>query len=442
MHNWHIIDEACMIVALLNILALLSFTFLFWKREDELLRKIFWVALGIKVSCGLILGLLYIHYYSGGDTIGYFEDASRIGALAKQDVGLYLQFLMAGDSTFELWSTLHFPEPRALFLSKFASVFTLVTGDNYFLTSVYLSLISFLGSWYATKFLIVQFPMKKSVVIFAILFFPSVVFWSSGLVKESISMAALFFLVVLFLKVYRRIRVEWWEWILLPLAFWFLWNLKYYYLAVWLPVAVTGIVIKRLVEPLANIRHAVVYVTVWLVLFAVPLFVVSRVHPNFYPEYFLEVIAGSYNEFTEKSDPGDMVVFDDLEATPSAVVINAPKAMFSGLFRPFLWEAQNTLQRIAAIENAIMLLLSIFALANLKKLFQSREKLLLFSIIVYVGVLCVFLTLSTPNYGTLVRYRVGFLPFYILLITLENRLFNGTITFFESLFSGLVGKRT
>jgi hypothetical protein len=34
----------------------------------------------------------------------------------------------------------------------------------------------------------------------------------------------------------------------------------------------------------------------------------------------------------------------------------------------------------------------------------------------YVVFLCVFLALSTPNFGTLSRYRIGFTPFLWLLL--------------------------
>jgi hypothetical protein len=431
-----------MILTVAHIVALLIVSFLMGKRADLTMHKFFWPALLLKIICGLALGLLYIHYYAGGDTISYFEDASNIGALLREDVGEYFRFLLKGDNTFALWSKLHYPEPRALFLSKIASVFTWATGNNYWVTSIYFSVISFLGTWYATRFMAMQYPKFKNQLVFAFLFFPSVVFWTSGLVKESFSMAALCFLVVLFLKVYQRVKLSWWEWVLLPVALWLLWNLKYYYVAVLVPVAFTAIVMKRSIFPLVKSKSAAVYVGIWLVIFAVPLFAVSRVHPNFYPEYFLEVIASSYRQFAEKSDPGDMVVFNELHATPSSIVTHAPRAFFTGLFRPFLWEVQNKLQFIAAIENMIILLLSVFALANLKRLVLSPARLLLFSILVYVALLCVFLTLSTPNYGTLVRYRVGFLPFFILLITMENRLFNTSITFLETIFSGVVGKRT
>jgi len=35
-------------------------------------------------------------------------------------------------------------------------------------------------------------------------------------------------------------------------------------------------------------------------------------------------------------------------------------------------------------------------------------------------VLAVFLALSTPNFGTLSRYRVGFIPFFVFLTACGN----------------------
>jgi hypothetical protein len=54
----------------------------------------------------------------------------------------------------------------------------------------------------------------------------------------------------------------------------------------------------------------------------------------------------------------------------------------------------------------------------------------------YCIVLCVFLALSTPNLGTLSRYRVGFLPFLIFLLAYRNPLIDfvgGKLTRKESL---------
>jgi hypothetical protein len=41
-------------------------------------------------------------------------------------------------------------------------------------------------------------------------------------------------------------------------------------------------------------------------------------------------------------------------------------------------------------------------------------------VITYSVLLCIFLALSTPNFGTLIRYRVGFLPFLLVLICRQS----------------------
>jgi hypothetical protein len=191
-----------------------------------------------------------------------------------------------------------------------------------------------------------------------------------------------------------------------------------------------------------TIRHTVLKLLLWLIVFLIPLFVASRIHPNFYPERFLHVIVENYLRFQKKSDPGDMIVFNQLEPTPQSILLQMPKALWSGLFRPMFWEAHNPLQFLLSIENIFVLLLTVFALRNLRQSMTSPNTLLIFSVIVYVVLLCSFLALSTPNFGTLVRYRVGFLPFFILLISTENKLFTSLITFLERTFSRLVRNRT
>jgi hypothetical protein len=97
-------------------------------------------------------------------------------------------------------------------------------------------------------------------------------------------------------------------------------------------------------------------------------------------------------------------------------------AFFSGLYRPFVTEVHTIWQVIAALENLLLLILTIAALTNVTRMITSRHRLLIFSLMIYITLLCVFLALSTPNFGTLSRYRVGFIPFFVLLLTIENPL--------------------
>jgi hypothetical protein len=90
------------------------------------------------------------------------------------------------------------------------------------------------------------------------------------------------------------------------------------------------------------------------------------------------------------------------------------------LFRPFLWESGNLFQFCVALENVILLVLFMVSLRQLPHLMKSPDRLLIVSLIVYSVFLCVFITLSTPNFGTLARYRVGYIPFFALLVMIDN----------------------
>src|SRR5690606_12783441 len=118
----------------------------------------------------------------------------------------------------------------------------------------------------------------------AFLFFPSIVFWTSGLIKESLAMACLFFLTAVLLKLYESMRLSWWQWLLIPFSLWMLWNLKYYYLAVFLPIVATTLVMRFLIKPRVQFATGRWKYVVWMVIFTIPLYVASIVHPNFYPE--------------------------------------------------------------------------------------------------------------------------------------------------------------
>lgn len=157
-------------------------------------------------------------------------------------------------------------------------------------------------------------------------------------------------------------------------------------------------------------------------IFLAPLLLISVLHPNFYPERFLTVVVDSYYEFQAISARGDAIHYNTMEPTLYGIVKNVPLAIFSGLYRPIFLEATTVLQLLSAIENFLLLVLTGAALFRIKKIAQGKHRLLVFSLLIYIVILCVFLALSTPNFGTLSRYRVGFLPFFVLILAIENPL--------------------
>jgi len=230
-----------------------------------------------------------------------------------------------------------------------------------------------------------------------------------------------------------RQRITWLQAILVVLSAWILWSLKYYYLAIFGAVAVTSLISNfamPLIFPSATIARRVMS---WFIIFMLVIAIVSLLHPNFYLSRIMTVITDNYYAFVSHSSPGDVIYFNGLRPEFWSMVKFSPKAFICGLFSPFLWQATNTLQYIAAIENTIILVLAIVALTQLRKLSRIEWRLLS-PWLVFIAIMATFITLSTPNFGTLVRYRVGYLPFFVFLILIDNPLV-GIISRRFSLFS-------
>jgi hypothetical protein len=328
--------------------------------------------------------------------------------------------LWGGDESFDVWSQLQYQQPRALFFGKVASLFCLLTRDQYLAVAWYFSMISFWSAWHVITLVSRHWPAARAAVVLALLYWPTVVLWTSGLIKESLAMAALYFLVATSLQVWLRQRLSVLTMGLAVLALWILWSLKYYYLAVFLPVACAALIMRCFLLPRMSSAGAISKVLVWAALFIIPAIVLSQLHPNFYPGRFLSVITENYKAFQLLSATNDMAHFPALKPTPGSVLRHSPAALLTGLFRPWIWEAHTFFQVLAAIENMFLAVLIFMSLRHLRTLPVSPHRLLVLSIVVYTVLLCVFLTLSTPNFGTLSRYRVGFLPFLVLLVCVGN----------------------
>jgi hypothetical protein len=148
--------------------------------------------------------------------------------------------------------------------------------------------------------------------------------------------------------------------------------------------------------------------------------ILSFAHPNFHLSRILEVVVTNHNDFVKISHGNNLIHFNRLEPTWMSMIINSPWAMISGLFRPFPGEGQGVLEFAASVENLFLLLLVVSAVIKFRKMFVPPWPVIALAALSYCVVLCVFLALSSPNLGTLSRYRIGFLPFFVFLVSYRN----------------------
>ncbi len=417
-----------MIAFFIHIPLLLLLSWLLYTRSaGQPLHTFFWWALSAKILAGISIGWLYLYYFPyQGDTFAYFDDAARLAAFAKQEPSMYVKVLffpISGAESFlatlPLWE-----QPRAFFMVKLVSILCLFTFSNYWLCGMYLSLFCFYALWKVANLLAQLFPESFMAAAIAFLLLPSVVFWSAGLTKESIAIACIACIVSHFIQYKFAAALSGkaptlLSWILLPVYVFLLWNLKYYYLAALLPALLAYIVTDLLTKHSLADNRLGLQAGILIFIFGSILLGASFLHPSLHLSHFLESLIINHDLTVQLSAPESMIYFHELQATPNSVIEHLPKALFSGLYRPLVWEANTLFQIYIGLENVGLLMLTIFVLCYRRnqpiKLSRSYS-LLAIAAALYSVLMAALLALSSPNFGALSRYKVAFMPFFVYLL--------------------------
>ena len=405
----------------LNILLILFVILSLYKWEKwGSLKLLFFPAVVIKILSGIALGLVYKYYYnSQGDTFQYFDDAKKLSVIFNNNPHLYFKIIFNGIYDANTLSNLNFAyQPRAMTMVKILSPIVLLSAGNYWISAVYLSIFSFAGCWVLANRLSIIFPEKKHAAALAFLFFPSIVFWGSGIIKESILLGLICLSVAIVLKNDFKNWQGFVQLLFLLFVFYILWQLKYYYLAVLLPILAAYFISGTLFTYLSLKKRVLIFAGIFIFI----LIISTWLHPNLSADNFALAIIKNH-DITVRSNPSSLYIhFYQLSPHLNNILINIPLAFFSGLYRNFIWEGRSIFQFLTGLENFFILLLSLYNIVLIvKRKLTISQPLMLLTTGIYIFLLSTLLALSSPNFGSLSRYKVGYLPFFIFLIVPERK---------------------
>lgn len=410
-----------------GILIILLLVWVIYRRaEKSELYFYFWTALLIKCVAGAFLGWLYFHYYESGDTISYFHDAMLLRGLALSDLQTFFTFLWTDSLPQDYLSELIYytSSPRALFFTKILTVLNLLFLDHYYLIAIFISILSFAGFYILAQQLASTFKAGKNAAVVALLFVPSVLLWTSGMIKESLTMSCMAYLLATLLRDSRTKKfMPWWQWILSLLCIVVIWKLKYYYAAVLTPTLVISWLIYKLSNYSAHPALHRFRILTWAILLLISFVGISFSQINLQLNRLPEVIKLNHDAYVDKSTEGDFIRYGAIDPTWTSIAQNAPLALWSGLARPFFGDTNTGFKWFSALENSAMLLLLLWNLPNIRKGILSENGLWMVAGIAYVVFLAIFLSQSTPNLGTLTRYKAGFFFMYAYLILYNHPIF-------------------
>jgi hypothetical protein len=406
-----------MTAIVVHILIILAIYFGWYRRipkiDDRIIFSTFTI---LKISCGILIGFLYWSYYGGtGDTIYYYELAQALFQYFRTDRISFSEWIGFESLTLTHAEFSAQSEPRTFFFVRFISFLYGLTQGNYLTISIYLSFFTALATWAFAYELVKISKQNKFAIYIALLFIPSITFWSSGLLKESLMTIAIYTLGYFFLKWMSKPK-QWFYLIPAILCVVVLWKVKYYVPIALLPVVFLTLVFtqSRFLPDCPFPRKSALY----LVLLAVGGIAVAFIHPVFNSGRFFELIRISHDVIVLNSTEA-VIHFQPADSNLMFFSQNLALAWFTGIFRPFLWEAFSTFSLLWASEKFIFTILAVIAVIFAFKLnFTQAEKWWGIAILIYATVLSAVITLATPNFGTLIRYEVAYMPFLWLVVLL------------------------
>jgi len=397
------------------------------------LRSYFLSSLTAKIIGAIIICLIYQYYYGYGDTFGYFNDARNLNKILLESPVDWVKLLFHSQNYPNFGNYSYFTEsgsytmPSNFIVVQFASVLGLFTLTTFIPTAILFAALSFSGIWALYVSFVKLFPKNYKTLSIPILFFPSVIIWGSAIFKDTLCIMALGWLTYTSIELFLKKRLKVFNIVFLAFSLYILTITKIYILAAFIPAFLFWLVnlnAARIRSPFLRIIAKLFSVIVVVAAFIFAWEGVNKYLNQYSVENIRETsenLRTTLQAISEESG-GSGYDLGPIENTPLGLLKKMPAAVNVTLFRPYLWEVQNALMLINALESLVLLLFTIWLFIirlkitnGLKVIFNDKtaQFCLIFTLIFAFAI-----GISTFNFGSLSRYRIPCLPFYGIFLSI------------------------
>ncbi len=423
------------IVTPIILLLLYGVAFLFrGSATDSITRRYFIPALTVRFVGAIALGMVYQFYYGGGDTFNFYNGGAKWIWRAFTDspiLGLKMIFTNHANPDIDLfryWDNIWYKRDAAsYFVARIAGFFDLFTFHTYSATACCFAFFSFIGLWAMFMSFYRAFPPIHQRLAIAILFVPSVFFWGSGLLKDTLTIGALGWANYALLNIFEFRRRILFSVIILIFTSWLIISLKIYILL----SLIAAVSVWLFYRYTASIDNPVIKVMAMPVLLLVALgtgYLALDQISSIDSRYALDNIAKTAQitaydiryGWGARLGTNSGYTLGELDGSFGSLLRVAPQAVAVSLFRPFLWEVRNPLMLISALESLIITFLTLRLLiqGRFKRLTQAPVLILCLT---FAIIFAFAVGVSTYNFGTLARYKIPLLPYYFTMLAVLRR---------------------
>jgi len=407
-----------------------------YKSNKELIDpsyRYFLPGLSVKILGSIALGLVYFFYYGGGDTVNYYYTCCAFinllvdapadfmyvffGSPAKSEY-----YLMDTTGEFAYWVN----DPYAFFVSKCLFPFVLLGFKTYMTSAILIASLCYISVWKMYQIFILEFPHLQKQLAIAILFIPSVVFWGSGIMKDSITFSATCLFVYGFYWFVVKKKYNLTFGLSIFFASYFLLNIKPYILFALLP----GSTVWFMALKMTNIKNGFIRIMLAPTIITVGIvgtyYIMDQLGDKL-GKYSIEKVfstaQGAQQDLMRAAYQGNSFDIGDYEATPLGLLSVSHKAIFAAIFRPTILDVKNIVMFVSALENTFMLLFCFYLLIKLK-VFKFFLLIRSHPLVTFSFIFSIFFALSVgvsiSNFGTLVRLKIPCIPFFVASLVIVN----------------------
>ena len=421
------------VTPLLIIMIFLISLIIYPKSSDRLTRGYFYPALIVKIIGAIALGFIYQFYYKTGDTFTYFNNGSYYLYKAFQDSpakGLSLIFSRAGHyavGTYDYSSKIiFFKDPASFFVIKIAGIFDLITFHTYSATAIFFAIFSFSGSWAMYMAFYRLFPRLHLQLALAIFFIPSVFFWGSGLMKDSLTFGALGWATYAFIQIFIRRESVITGIIILLFSFYIIYVVKIYILLCFIPSLLIWLYVKYISFIRNMVLRAMLLPFILAIIVVAGYYSIIKISAE-NTRYNLSSISetaeatAKWISFVSNTEGGSTYTLGDYDFSPAGLARKSYKAIWVTLFRPYLWESRNAVMIFSALESFIFLVITLYVFfisgpVNVSRIIISKP-IVIFCLVFSLS-FSFAVGISTYNFGSLARYKIPMMPFYMIALIL------------------------
>ena len=458
-------------------------------KDGGIKRPVFIIAFLLKIAAGFFLTWIYTRYYpdrQAADIYKYFDDAKIMFAAYKEHQYTdYLKMLsgIGNDNTY--FNDTYYNHMNHWYrhydfgtyndnhtIIRFNAFVMLFSSGNFYIHTLFICFACLLGLTALFKTFAPYFTGKEKLLFMALFLIPSVLFWSSGVLKEGLLLFALGFLFYGFFHVFILKKNILRNLICLAVfAFFILINKNYLLLAV-LPALLCFLVAYTF-----KLSHPLLFYAGFYILgfFACLLFSNYAMNDNILETFhlkqrdFINVSKGgvfiqndshfvridpdkkiyldtlaknkfkikpgssymywtnedlndtlytknstdttSYHLVWDLPIAGSTITIAKLEPTVFSLFKTAPHALYNSLCKPSLFSSKSFLEKFSALENTCVLAFLLVCVWFKKQTYNRN----LFAMCLFICLIILLLIgYTTPVAGAIVRYKVPIMPFLVM----------------------------